>query len=208
MSLIVSSLPVLDSVNVSITNGSSDEVIENDNITISNGTHKDLYVIKAVVYEIGILTEVADGDNSTEDEDYSRERVDLTFFDAHSNASHFNLGNIPLPVQTNVSGQILTGIAPVHIGAIQEANDILSSLPLTGTIVNISHSDTSFINLSHSPKISENGTILDAEDLAKLPGINEQTIFINNTPQESDDDSDDDDDEDGDDSDERNPNSL
>lgn len=29
------------------------------------------YVIKAVVYEIGILTEVADGDNSTEDEDFS-----------------------------------------------------------------------------------------------------------------------------------------
>ncbi len=136
-----------------------------------------------------------------------RERVDLTFFDAHSNASHFDLGDIPLPVQTNVSGQILTGIAPVHIGAIQEATDILNSLPLTGTIVNISHSDTSFINLSHSPKISENGTILDAEDLAKLPGINDQTILIDNTPQESDDD-DDDDDNDDDDSVERNPNSI
>lgn len=205
MSLIVTSLPVLDSVNVSVTNGSSEEIIENDNVTSLNGTHKDLYVIKAVVYEIGILTEVADGDNTTEDEDYSRERVDLTFFDAHSNASHFNLGDIPLPVQTNVSGQVLTGIAPVHIGAIQEATDILSSLPLTGTIVNISHSDTSFINLSHSPKISENGTILDAEDLAKLPGINEQTILIDNTPQESDDDEDDSED---DDSEERNPNSL
>lgn len=205
MSLIVTSLPVLDSVNVSVTNGSSEEIIENDNVTSLNGTHKDLYVIKAVVYEIGILTEVADGDNTTEDEDYSRERVDLTFFDAHSNASHFNLGDIPLPVQTNVSGQVLTGIAPVHIGAIQEATDILSSLPLTGTIVNISHSDTSFINLSHSPKISENGTILDAEDLAKLPGINEQTILIDNTPQESDDDEDDGED---DDSEERNPNSL
>lgn len=203
MSLIVSSLPVLDSVSVSVTNGSSEEIIENDNYTVRNGTHKDLYVIKAVVYEIGILTEVADGDNTTEDEDFSRERVDLTFYDAHSNASHFNFGDIPLPVQTNVSGQILTGIAPVHIGAIQEATDILSSLPFTGTIVNISHSDTSFINLSHSPKINENGTILDAEDLAKLPGINDQTILIDNTPQESYEDDDDDDD-----SDERNPNSL
>jgi len=207
MSLIVSSLPVLDSVNVSVTNGSSEEIIENDNVTSLNGTHKDLYVIKAVVYEIGILTEVADGDNSTDDEDFSRERVDLTFFDAHSNASHFNLGDIPLPVQTNVSGQVLTGIAPVHIGAIQDATDILSSLPFTGTIVNISHSDTSFINLSHSPKMNENGTILDAEDLAKLPGINDQTILIDNTPQESDDEDDDDEDDD-DDSDERNPNSL
>lgn len=41
MSLIVSSLPVLDSVNVSVTNGSSEEIIENDNSTL-NGTHKDL----------------------------------------------------------------------------------------------------------------------------------------------------------------------
>lgn len=41
MTLIVSSLPVLDSVNVSVTNGSSEEIIENDNIT-TNGTHKDL----------------------------------------------------------------------------------------------------------------------------------------------------------------------
>lgn len=70
--------------------------------------------------------------------------------------------------------------------------------------MNISHSDTSFINLSHSPKISENGTILDAEDLAKLPGIDKQTILIDNTPQESDEDDDDEDD----DSEERNSNSL
>jgi len=205
ISLMVSSLPVLDSVNISVANGSSEEIIENDNSTVLNGTHKDLYVIKAVVYEIGILTEVADGDNTTEDEDFSRERVDLTFFDAHSNASHFNLGDIPLPVQTNVSGQVLTGIAPVHIGAIQEAADILGTLPLTGTIVNISHSDTSFLTLSHSPKISENGTILDAADLAKIPGINEHTILIDNTPQEEDDD-DDDDDDDSDES--HNPNAL
>lgn len=42
MSLIVTSLPVLDSVNVSVTNGSSEEIIENDNVTSLNGTHKDL----------------------------------------------------------------------------------------------------------------------------------------------------------------------
>lgn len=42
MSLMVSSLPVLDSVNLSVTNGSSEEIIENDNTTVSNGTHKDL----------------------------------------------------------------------------------------------------------------------------------------------------------------------
>lgn len=118
------------------------------------------------------------------------ERVDLTFFDAHSNDSHLDLGDIPLPVQTNVSGQVLTGIAPVHIGAIQDAADIFNTLPLTGTIVNISHSDTSFITLSHKPKMGENGTILDAEDLAKIPGISSGTLQINNTPKLLDDDND------------------
>lgn len=100
------------------------------------------------------------------------ERVDLTFFDAKSNGSHFELGQIPLPVQTNVTGQVLTGIAPISLGTIQNGSDILSTLPLTGTIINITHSDTSFINLSHKPSFTKNGTILDAEDIAKIPGLN------------------------------------
>lgn len=112
----------------------------------------------------------------------SHERVDLTFFDAHTNGSHLDLGDIPLPVQTNVTGQVLTGIAPVHIGAIQDATDIFNTLPLTGTIVNISHSDTSFIQLSHAPRMGENGTILDAADLAKIPGLDANAIQIDNTP--------------------------
>lgn len=114
-----------------------------------------------------------------------RERVDLTFYDAKSNGSHFDLGEIPLPVQTNVSGQILTGIAPIHIGAIQNASEILTTLPLTGTIINITHSDTSFINLSHKPAISENGTILNIHDIAKIPRLNgTNAILIDNTPRE------------------------
>lgn len=109
----------------------------------------------------------------------------MTFYDAHSNGSHFDLGEIPLPVQTNVSGQVLTGIAPIHIGAIQNASDILTTLPLTGTIINITHSDTSFINLSHKPAISENGTILNIHDIAKIPGLNgTNAVLIDNTPKE------------------------
>lgn len=115
---------------------------------------------------------------------HRHERVDLTFFDAKSNGSHFDLGNIPLPVQTNVSGQVLTGIAPISLGSIQNASDILSTLPLTGTIINITHSDTSLITLSHRPSISENGTILHQEDIAKIPGINgTTTFFLENTDQ-------------------------
>lgn len=103
-----------------------------------------------------------------------------------------DLGDIPLPVQTNITGQILTGIAPVHIGAIQDAQDIFSTLALTGTIVNISHSDTSFITLSHKPQMGENGTILDAADLAKIPGLDANVIQIDNTRSWGDDDDDND----------------
>lgn len=90
---------------------------------------------------------------------------------------------------------MLTGIAPVHIGSIQDAADIFSTLPLTGTIVNISHSDTSYITLSHAPSMGENGTILDTEDLAKIPGIDSDAIQIDNTPRfnNADDDKDEDD---------------
>jgi hypothetical protein len=178
--LIVSGVPVID---LAPQTDSGEEIIDDVNATaLLNGTHKDLYVIKAVVYEIGILTEVNNSANAS-DEDYSHERVDLTFFDAHSNGSHYDLGDIPLPVQTNITGQVLTGIAPVHIGAIQDAADIFNTLPLTGTIVNISHSDTSYITLSHAPNMNENGTILDAEDLAKIPGLGSDAIQIDNTPQ-------------------------
>lgn len=115
----------------------------------------------------------------------SHERVDLTFFDAKSNGSHFDLGQIPVPVQTNVTGQVLTGIAPIDLGTIQNASDILSTLPLTGTIINITHSDTSFINLSHRPSITENGTILSPEDIAKIPGLNgTNPILLENVPVE------------------------
>lgn len=201
----VSSVPIAELSNESPASVlESDESAEN---TTTNSTKKDLYVIKAVVYEIGILTEV---DENSTDEAYSyvgsnqyqytqisflttdlfayifrHERVDLTFYDAHSNGSHFDLGEIPLPVQTNISGQVLTGIAPIHIGAIQNASDILTTLPLTGTIINITHSDTSFINLSHKPSISENGTILNIHDIAKIPGLNgTNAILIDNTPRE------------------------
>lgn len=81
-------------------------------------------------------------------------------------------------MQTNVTGQVLTGIAPIQLGSIQNASDILSTLPLTGTIINITHSDTSFINLTHKPSINENGTILNAEDIAKIPGLNSTNAIL------------------------------
>ncbi|KAH8365953.1 hypothetical protein KR093_007672 [Drosophila rubida] len=154
-----STLPVLDA-----SSGLDNDTIEQLQASV-NDTPKNLYVVKAVVYEIGILTEV--GDNETDFE--SQERVDLTFYDAHTNQSHIDLGNIPLPIQTNVSGQVLTGIAPVNIGAFSSPQELLQTLPLTGSIVNITHSDTAFYQLTKSnTSAHEKPQLLSEEALAKL----------------------------------------
>ncbi|XP_036338382.1 uncharacterized protein LOC118748155 [Rhagoletis pomonella] len=133
-------LPVLDT-----SSGIDNSTIEELQASV-NDTPKNLYVVKAVVYEIGILTEADDNETSFE----SQERVDLTFYDAHSNQSHINLGDVPLPIQTNISGQVLTGIAPVNIGAFSSPLELLQTLPLTGTIVNITHSNTAYYQLTKS----------------------------------------------------------
>lgn len=137
-----------------------------------NGTTKDLYVIKAVVYEIGILTDSSDEDNSTSLEE-THERVDLTFFDAHQNSSHIDLGKVPLPVQTNISGQVLTGIAPIDIGAFSNPSELFQSLPLTGTIVNITHSDTGYFQLTTSNQTDKekDSHVLNLNDLTKIPEL-------------------------------------
>uniref|UniRef100_A0A1A9VHK2 DUF4794 domain-containing protein n=1 Tax=Glossina austeni TaxID=7395 RepID=A0A1A9VHK2_GLOAU len=133
-----------------------------------------LYVVKAMVYEIGILTEE---DNDTDNTSFeNEERVDLTFFDAHSNNSHIDLGNIPLPIKTNVSGQILTGIAPINIGAFSSAGELLQTLPLTGTIFNITQSDTAFYQLT-ATNISDSDKAypVNANEFASLAGV--QQLF-------------------------------
>ncbi|XP_065074098.1 uncharacterized protein LOC135698138 [Ochlerotatus camptorhynchus] len=139
----------------------------------TNGTHKDLYVIKAVVYEIGILVDSPDNDTDEVGENpITQQQVDLTFFANDSNDTHINLGDIPLPVATSVNGQVLSGIAPVHIGAISDLSDIVSTLPISGTIVNITQTNGSFVELTQQ-NINElsgsSGGPISVADLAKLP---------------------------------------
>uniref|UniRef100_A0A1L8EDK7 Putative secreted protein n=1 Tax=Haematobia irritans TaxID=7368 RepID=A0A1L8EDK7_HAEIR len=165
LSSICWSLPVLDS-----SSGIDNQTIEELKASL-NDTPKNLYVVKAVVYEIGILTEVGENDTSFE----SQERVDLTFFDAHTNNSFIDLGNIPLPIQTNVSGQVLTGIAPYNVGAFSSPSELLQSLPLTGSIVNITHSDTAYYQLTKSnitddakPKVIDPNQVNNLSKVASL----------------------------------------
>lgn len=134
-----------------------------------NGTHQELYVVKAIVYEVGILVNVPD--NETDDEPSSEEQVDLTFYGSSSNKSHINLGNIPLPVATSVKGQVLTGIAPVQLGAVSDLSDVLQTLPFTGTIVNITQTNSSYVELSKQniSSLDDTAQVVSVADLAKLP---------------------------------------
>lgn len=150
---------------------SPNESLENNS---TNGTHKDLYVIKAIVYEIGILVDSPDNDTEDVGEDpITQQQVDLTFFANDSNDTHINLGDIPLPVATSVNGQVLTGIAPVHIGAFSDLSDLVSTLPISGTIVNITQTNGSFVELTQQNinDLSEgaSGGPISVADLAKLP---------------------------------------
>ncbi|XP_050311845.1 uncharacterized protein LOC126747333 [Anthonomus grandis grandis] len=74
---------------------------------------KDLYVIRKVVYEIGILTDV---NNSSDFDNKTHEQIDVSFFDPSDNGSFVDLSNIPFPVEANVSGVALTGILPSNFG--------------------------------------------------------------------------------------------
>ncbi|KAJ8928119.1 hypothetical protein NQ314_019345 [Rhamnusium bicolor] len=84
----------------------------------SNGT-QNLYVIKSVVYEIGILTDGNDSDSSNE----THEQVDVSFYDPGRNGSLIDLSRIPIPIQTNVSGVAVTGILPTDLGSINLNDD-------------------------------------------------------------------------------------
>ncbi|XP_048519238.1 uncharacterized protein LOC125503237 [Dendroctonus ponderosae] len=89
------------------------EGAEGEEATTNEATPKDLYVIRKVVYEIGILT---DADNSTDFDNKTHEQIDVSFFDPIDNGTFIDLSNIPVPVETNVSGVALTGILPSNLG--------------------------------------------------------------------------------------------
>lgn len=133
------------------------------------------YVIKAVVYEIGVLADVPNDDNTTANGPVTHQQVDLTFFDTHSNDSFINFGTVPLPVQTNIRGQIITGISPVNIGSVENAEDILKTLPFTGTIINITESDTSYItvNRENITELQQQQIFSDDTNLSQLPILND-----------------------------------
>ncbi|XP_050090935.1 uncharacterized protein LOC126574655 [Anopheles aquasalis] len=148
--------------------GISSEEVLSINETSVNGT-KELYVIKAVVYEIGILADVPENETLDGDEPETHQQVDLSFFSHGENGTHIDFGDIPVPIQTSIQGQVFTGIAPVHVGAVPtNLTHLLSALPIAGTVVNISQSNSSFVEL-HKHNISDAAVLLAHPDLVNMP---------------------------------------
>lgn len=69
----------------------------------------------------------------------------------------------------------MTGIAPVNIGGFSDPRDILYTLPITGTIANLTHSDTAYFQVTKSNQLQElnnpNENILTPEDIAEIPEV-------------------------------------
>nr|XP_022915798.1 uncharacterized protein LOC111425785 [Onthophagus taurus] len=117
---LTNSLPIDDeNINKEINEPKPVEVTETFIPVTTNGS-KDVYVIKTIVYEVGILTEA---DNSTLNDTETHEEVNLTFFDPKHNGTTIDLSNIPVPIQTNISGVEITGLAPANFGTIQLSED-------------------------------------------------------------------------------------
>ncbi|XP_030762449.1 uncharacterized protein LOC115887224 [Sitophilus oryzae] len=94
-----------------------EEAVETTTIDYNdkNDSTKDVYVIRKVVYEIGILTET---DNNTNFDNKTHEQVDISFFDPADNGTFIDLSKIPIPVEANISGVAVTGIVTSNIGGL------------------------------------------------------------------------------------------
>lgn len=54
-------------------------------------------------------------------------------------------GDVPLPVQVNSSGHVMTGLQPVHIGQITNLTALTNALPFNGTIVNVTRTESVYL---------------------------------------------------------------
>ena len=78
--------------------------------------------------------------------------MDLTFFDASHNGSIFDLGDIPVPIQANISGHSYTEILPLHIGdGLTNISDIASILPLPEHVLNFTEDEDTIFHYQASP---------------------------------------------------------
>lgn len=101
---------------------------------------------------------------------FHRHQVDLTFYDPKFNGSSIDLSNIPLPIQTNISGVTITGFAPANLGSLvvpppgESTVEPASDLPLTLPIL-----PNAVVSVSHN--ISTTNPEKEAHLLSEIPGV-------------------------------------
>ncbi|XP_068619697.1 uncharacterized protein [Battus philenor] len=88
--------------------------------TVNSTLPKDMYVVHATVYQVGILTNKTD-DTFSKDQGHQEA---ITFY--RNNGSDLNLSGIRNPLMTNVTAQSIIGIAPM-----EKANKTHEILPWT-----------------------------------------------------------------------------
>ncbi|KAI4489010.1 hypothetical protein M0804_004508 [Polistes exclamans] len=79
----------------------SNYTTENLTALAENTTNDDLYIIRAVVYEIGVLT---DTDNSTDENPERREEVNISIYNPpHQDNGLLDLDKVPISTENTLS---------------------------------------------------------------------------------------------------------
>ncbi|KAM3968429.1 uncharacterized protein ACR2FA_002619 [Aphomia sociella] len=145
--------------------------------------NKDMYVINAMVYQIGIIT------NKTDDEainDTLGNQEAITFY--RTNGSHIDLRNLPTPLVTNVTAQNFVGVAPTNEDTQQlqkplKAFDDLISLQPNLTVEKYNQSNKEMLTNKKEimATIGNNGSNMnkriDGFSETSLPNIFKRAIF-------------------------------
>ncbi|XP_049885097.1 uncharacterized protein LOC126380038 [Pectinophora gossypiella] len=115
MELTIVFVSLLSCFAVAMNSTDKDIILANDDERIANlsDPNKDMYVIHAMVYQVGIITnKTDDGLNNT---NLIGNQEAVTFY--HNNGSGIDLSSIPAPLLTNVTAQRMVGVAPTVVHA-------------------------------------------------------------------------------------------
>ncbi|CAG4955179.1 unnamed protein product [Colias eurytheme] len=90
---------------ISVCSVQGEDILPNANHTLP----KDMYVVRATVYQVGILV---NGTSNETDKNATGRQESVTFY--HLNGSNLNLKDLPTPLVTNVTAENVVGVAPTN----------------------------------------------------------------------------------------------
>ncbi|KAJ8737215.1 hypothetical protein PYW07_000486 [Mythimna separata] len=137
----------------------------------STDPNKDMYVIHAMVYQVGILTNKTDNETANMMNTTGNQEA-VTFF--HSNGSQgLDLSNIPAPLLTNVTAQSMVGVAPMP----DNPDNAQHQLPWSTLkhLTNMSPPSTLTVTGSDPPKTSKRS--IRSIDIVDTDADDEDTPF-------------------------------